>query len=330
MIVPRAVTNTLRISRYLFRFLWAVWPGIAYRLYARDDDRREDFLAVFAPFALVSLLLVWVAVLLFGYALVFYGLRGGLRPAGATFADAVYYAGSSLFTLGYGDITAHSMPARALSLAAGASGLGVVALVVTFLFSVFGEFQQRERFVVSLGARSGMPPSGTGLLAVHCSNGITGDLAGVFASGQTWAAGVMESHLAYPALVYFRSSHDYESWIGALGTLLDAAVLVLTTLDGVPRGQARIMYDIGVHLTHDFTRYFNLPAQADVGIVRSEFEDACARLAAAGFTIEDRQSAWERFCELRSVYAGSLNALARWLEIPPIEWVGDRSMLSHH
>jgi hypothetical protein len=144
----------------------------------------------------------------------------------------------------------------------------------------------------------------------------------------------MESHLAYPPLVYFRSSHDYESWIATLGTLLDAAVLVMTTIDTSQAalhdaaGQARIMYAIGRHLTHDFSNYFHLQAEPSAGVDRSEFDHARDRLKEAGYALNDPEDAWVRFSELRSTYAANLNTMARWLEIPPIQWVGDRSLIT--
>lgn len=336
MIVPRAENTTLRVSRYLMRTLWRVWPRIAYRLHRSDERRREDFLGTFAPFHLVVVLVVWVTMLIAGWGLFFYGERAHLRPADLSFAACVFYAGASLLTIGYGDIVATSTFARIMSLVDASSGLGVVAVVTSFLFSVFGNFQNRETFVVTIGARAGVPPSGIGLLALHGYAGIREDLAQVFRDGQAWAAHIMESHLAYPILVMFRSSHDYESWIGTLGTLMDASALVMSTIDPADlqhtqtEGQARIMYEIGRHLTHDFAAYFDLHRQGDpgaVGVERVEFTQACAQLRQAGYRLRDGDAAWQEFAQLRAAYASQLNALARWLEIPPVQWVGDRSLI---
>jgi hypothetical protein len=335
VIVPRAENTVLRVSRYVMRGLWRVWPRLAQARFPRDQQKREDFLATFAPFELITVLVIWVIMLVVGWGLFFYGIRAQLRPSTLSFDAAVYYAGSSLLTIGYGDIVAVTPFARVMSLLAAASGLGTVAIVTSFLFSIFGSFQNRERFVVALGARAGVPPSGAGLLAVHGYAGIRGDLAQVFRDGQDWAAGVMESHLAYPVLVMFRSSHDYESWVATLGTLLDAASLVMTVLDpdrienSQTQGQARIMYNIGRHLTNDFAQYFAFNTmRPGPGVERIEFENACQRLREAGYVILDPQKSWEQFSRLRSSYAPHLNALARWLEIPPVQWVGDRSIIA--
>ncbi|HEV2262488.1 MAG TPA: potassium channel family protein [Candidatus Rubrimentiphilum sp.] len=332
VIVPRADDAPLRISRYLARGLWRIWPSIAYRLYS-DELKREDFLGTFAPFQLVLSLAMWVTLLILGWGLFFYGIRDQLRPPDLTFAQSVYYAGASLLTIGYGDIVGTTTLAHTMSLVAAACGLGVVAVVATYLFSIFGSFQRRETFIVAIGARSGAPPSGVGLLIEHANAGIVADLAQVFRDAQSWIAEVMESHLAYPILTLFRSSHDYQSWVGTLGALMDASALAITTIDvdANVRGQALIMYTLGRHLTHDFSDYFvSSDDGTDAGIERSEFENACDKLTAAGHRIENRDAAWQRFSELRQKYAAQLNSLARWLEIPPVQWVGDRTLLKSH
>jgi hypothetical protein len=201
---------------------------------------------------------------------------------------------------------------------------------------MFGAFQVRERFVLTLAARAGFPPSGLGLLLVHAHTGLRDDVATVLREGQSWTAHVMETHLAYPMLVYFRSSHDYQSWVGTLGALLDASALVLGAFadtDTPLHGQAVVMYGIGSHLTRDFGSYFNLEDDAlpivGPGLERNEFDNAYTALQESGYRLTDRERAWDEFSRLRSVYALHLNELARWLEIPPVQWVGDRSLLAH-
>lgn len=326
VIVPRAVSRRLRISAGLTRILWALWPRLAWRI--ADDGAREDFLATFAPFAMVCFLAAWVATLIVGYGLLFFSIRGELQPQPINLGKSLYFAGTSLLTIGFGDITGRTGFARVLSVAAGASGLSVVAVVTAYLFAVFGSFQRREVFVVSVGNRSGSPPSGIGLLTIYARNGILTDLPALFVQAQQWTAEVMESHLAYPVLAFFRSSHDYESWVGTLGTLLDAATLLLTTTTSEQQGQARIFYWVGRHLTHDFVHYFGLAPREGVGIERYEFDRARSRLADLGFKLRDAEESWNEFCELRVAYAGSLSAMAAFWQIPPLQWIGDRSLVS--
>jgi Ion channel len=332
VVLPRAADRRLRLSALLARSLWRLWRQLA-RLYS-DEDRRESFLAMFAPFSLMTQLALWVAVLIWGFGTLLYGLPNAFHPHSVTYANALYFAGASLLTIGYGDITPAGEWARLVSLAAGASGLAVVALTASFLFSIFGAFRRRESFVVTLGARAGSPPSGVGLLAIAGYVNLREDLNVVFRQGQAWTAELMESHLAYPILAHYRSSHDYESWVTTLGTLLDAATLLITTVDRSASpdrfdvsGQARILFNLGRHAAHDLAHYYGLPLEDMVGLERAEFEHACDRLSNAGFTIRDRSTAWDSFCDLRKAYAGHLNALARWLAVPPLRWTGDSLLI---
>jgi hypothetical protein len=328
VIVPRAVGRKLRPSYFQARVLWWSWPRLARILHPADENAREDFLAVFAPLNLVLNLMTWSLLMLIGYAAIFYALSDQVRPHLASFGEAFYFAGASFFTIGFGDFVGNTGLTRLASLAAGASGFGIISTTTAYLFAIFGAFQAREQFVVVVGARAGSPPSGVGLLTIAAHAGVIKDLASLMRSGEMWCASLMETHLAYPILAYFRSSHDYESWVGTLGTLLDTAVLMMTTVH-CEAGESRILYNIGRHATHDLVSYFRLDSHEhdDVGITREEFDEACARLESAGLSLHDRDRAWERFGDLRRAYASHLNALAEFFDIPRLQWVGEHPLV---
>lgn len=326
VVVPRATGRRYRISFYFWRGAWRMWPRAGWRFFPEDSDRREEFLAQFAPFMLIALLGLWVSLLIFGFALVLWGFRANLMPPNPSFATTLYFSGSSLLTIGFGDIVARGPVTRMVSVLAALAGLSLLSITTTYLFAIFGSFQQRETFVVAVGALAGAPPSGVNLLAIAGYSRTRDDLPQLMRDAQRWAAQVMESHLAYPVLAFFRSSHDDQSWIGTLGTLLDAATLLMTTVADAQDGQARIFYNVGRHATVDLSRYFRVDDTSEsVGIERSEFENACDRLETAGYTLSERDEAWSRFSNLRSTYASHLNVLAAFFAIPPLQWIGDRS-----
>ncbi len=328
VIVPRAVGRRFRVGYLLWRVLWRMWPALSFRLYRGDESAREDFLALFAPLTLILQLMTWSLMLLLGFGCIFWGSSTQVDPHLNTFFEALYFAGTSFFTIGFGDFAGHSGWTRMWSLAAGAAGFGVVGTTTAFLFAIFGNFQAREQFVATLGARSGLPPSGVELLVIAADSGTVDGLPTLMRSAQSWCALLMETHLAYPVLAYFRSSHDYESWVGTLGTLLDAATLMLTTVQ-TNAGEARILYDIARHASHDLTRYFHFPSNDnDPGLRVEEFDRACDRLEHAGYTLHNRDVAWERFASQRKTYAGHINALAHYFSIPPLQWIGDRSSIA--
>lgn len=326
VLVPRAVGRRFRISFLVWRILWNLWPKLGWFLHPRKHEAREDFLAIFAPFALVVLMVTWASFELTGYALIYWAHRESFGPPLHSFSDSLYFSGVSLSTLGFGDIVGRAKGPRFYSIAEAATGLATLSIVTTYLFALFGSFQSRETFVVTTGARAGTPPSGVNLLCIAAYSDTIDDLHDLMVDAQRWSAMVMESHLAYPVLAYFRSSHDDESWIGTLGSLLDAAALLMTTVDGVRSGQARIFYNVARHATRDISHYFEAGTDSP-GIERHEFEHACDRLAASGYTLKERGEAWERFAALRSSYASNLNAIARFFHIPPVQWIGDRSTI---
>src|SRR5207249_11378020 len=145
---------------------------------------------------------------------------------------------------------------------------GIFAAVITLLFTLYGSFQRREIAVVVLEAGAGAPPSGVTLLETYATAGILDQLPHVFQDWQAWAAEVLDSHLAYPILAYFRSSHDNDSWVSALGAVLDATTLILTTVVDGPRGPAKMTFAMGTHLVEDLSRFFRIAKDHDPGVER--------------------------------------------------------------
>lgn len=328
VVVPRRsprLGRLLRISRYVVFKLWIPfrWFGLRFG----DAERRESILGSFGALAVILLLVSWVAGLIVGYGLLLDAMREQIRPVPDSLLTSFYFAGTSLLTIGFGDYTAVSGLARLTTMIAAATGLGLFATVITLLFTLYGSFQRREVAVVVLEAGAGAPPSGVTLLETYALAGILDDLPRVFETWQAWAAEVLDSHLAYPVLAYFRSSHDNDSWISSLGAVMDAATLVLTTIEDGPKGWAKLSRAVGNHCLEDLVRQFRLPADEEVGVERAEFEEACHRLARAGFRIRQSDEAWDAFSRMRAEYAGRVNALARFWATPPAQWIGDRSPL---
>ncbi|OLC65342.1 MAG: hypothetical protein AUH76_02875 [Candidatus Rokubacteria bacterium 13_1_40CM_4_67_11] len=323
VVVPRpSPWGVFRLTRLVIRGSWRVWRNLGLRA---GPERRERMLGTFAPRVLIGLLLVWILGLVLGFGLMLYALRTQTHPPLENLLMAMYYAGTSLLTIGYGDIVAQSALARLVSITAAVAGLGLIALAISFIFSLYASFQRREVLVVTLDARAGAPPSGVSMLEAAAKFGMKDDLARIFLEWEKWAAEVLDSHMAYPLLAYFRSSHDNESWISALGAVLDAATIALTTVVDIPRGPASMMYAMGRHTVEDLGRYFHIPQDHMPGVERYEFDEARQRLAKAGYTLLAPDDSWAAFVRLRSEYAGPLNDMAKWFAAPPTQWIGDRS-----
>lgn len=319
VVVPRPTPGWFRISRYLVRGSWRGLRALRDGQPGRSYDR---VLGLFAPAATVALLAAWLVTLIVGYGLILYAVRDELRPPPPDLGTALYFAATSVLTLGFGDIVAQGTIARVVITVAAISGLGAVALVVTFLFSLYGSYQRREMRVVMLQASAGAPPSAVTLLETYAVLGLTDRLPGLFRDWQEWAAEVLDSHVAYPMLGYFRSSHDNLSWISALGTVLDAASLVLTTVDGVPRGDAKLFKRMGTHLVEDISN-LGFRSGTPTHLDRSAFEAACDRLEQAGYVLAARDVSWVSLEAARATYATRLVAMASYWATPAAQWLGD-------
>jgi len=323
IVVPRPTPGWFRIGRYVIRF---TWRGLRRAADWRGGSARDRWLGLFAPAATIMLLFAWLLSLIIAFGLILYALRGDLSPPPPDLGTALYFAASSILTIGYGDIVATDGVARIVVVAGAAVGLGLVALVVTFLFSLFGSYQRREAPVVLLQAKAGAPPSAVVLLENLARMDLSHRLPDFFNGWESWEVEVLDSHVAYPLLGYFRSSHDNLSWISALGTVLDASSLVLTTVTDVPRGEAKLFKRMGTHLVEDI---FNLGFRAGqpIGLEREAFDAACDRLAEAGYTLVPRDQAWAHFEAARETYSTRLEAMASFWAAPAAQWLGDPIML---
>ena len=323
VVVPRPTPGWFRIGRYLVRGSWRVLRA------ARDGKGGRSYdtlLGLFAPAATVALLAAWLLNLIVGYGLILFALRDEIRPVPTELGTTIYFAATSLLTIGFGDIVAVETPARIVVLTAAVGGLGAVALVVTFLFSLYGSYQRREIEVVKLQAAAGGPPSAVALLETYAHLDLVDRLPRLFDDWQRWAVEVLDSHVAYPLLGFFRSSHDNLSWISALGSVLDAASLVLTTIEDVPRGEAKLFKRVGTHLVEDIHNLgfrFGEPGSLD----HSDFEAACYRLREAGYRLVPDDVAWPAFEAARGTYARRLEAMARYWATPATSWLGDPVVL---
>lgn len=327
VIMPRSVGGRFRLSTRISRYGWLLWRSVSLRI--QDAERREDTLAVFAPLLMVTLGVYWISAEIVGLGLVFWSLRWGIHPAPGL-GESIYFAGTSLLTIGYGDFAPLSPVTRVMSLAAAGAGLGTFAVVTTFLFQTFGAFQRREAFIVTMSERTGAPPSGLEFVLRHVRLGMVADIGLLLREAQRWIAETMETHLAYPVLTYFRSSHDDESWVGTLGAILDASTLIITTIELDHRGEAQITARLGTHLVNDFSGFFRLPAGDAAGVEYDEFVLAYQALAEVGVPLVPIETAWAAFAAKRALYAASLDAMAHWWRIPPARWIGDRSRIRQH
>lgn len=327
VILPRPAIKKFAIVRYLLRGFWIGWRWLGSNI--DSIPARESFLAIMGPLGVLMEFTFWGLALILGFGLIFEGLTDEFHPLLNSFGTSMYFSATTLVPLSYGDYVPEGVPARIVTVAESVSGIFVAALAITLLFSLYESFKDRETEVVQLDAMAGAPPSGVQILETAAQRGMREELVKTFEDWRAWAADVLESHLAYPSLLWFRSSHDNEAWINSFGAVMDAAVLVLSTVDDETEGPARLMYTVGNHLVEDLSWYFGFKNVGDPIVEKEEYDQARERLRAAGYKCHGAPYGWDKFAHLRSQYASPLNQLARALLIIPAQWIGDRSYLPH-
>jgi len=305
--------------------MWMSWRWLSQR--TTSLDRSERRLAAFGPLSLLVFFFIWGVAIVLGYGLVFYGLADQFRPALSDFATSFYVSATTLVPLSYGDFVPEMGLARAFIVAESVTGIGVAAVAITLLFSLYDAFRSREEAVIALDALAGAPPAGVYILEYAALRGLRPQLRDTFEEWRKWTAMVLESHLAYPWLFFFRSSHDNEAWINSFAAVMDAALLVVSTVEEESEGSAHLMLIVGNHFAEDTAWVLRFKGEPDAIIGRDEYDAAVERLKKAGYRI--KENGWAEFTKRRSKYGSVVNQLALLLAVPAAEWVGDRSYLPH-
>src|SRR5438067_9787540 len=257
IVLPRRITRTFRLTSWFYRNTWVPWARGARRI--KSPARREAVLGYFGPSSLILLLVLWAFGLIFGFALLQYGAGEHLQLSNerVSFGALMYHSGETFFTLGYGDITPVSPLARALAVLEAGMGFAFLGVVIGYLPTIYSAFSRREFEISLLDARAGSPPTAAELLTRFGNYPQQAVLDRIFQDWERWAAEVLESHLSYPPLSFFRSQHNNQSWLGALTTILDASALAMAGVDGLGDEQAKITFAMARHAVVDLAQVVN-------------------------------------------------------------------------
>jgi len=318
ILVPRRIGRRVRLTRYFYIVTWRVWRALARDI--RKASRRESLLGFYGPLSLILLLVCWAAGLIVAFAL----LQIVALPAGEQvhFRTMLYMSGETFFTLGFGDITPATAFGRLLSVLEAGLGFAFLGTVVGYLPTMYGAFSQREIAISLLDARAGSPPTAAELLGrTHMSSESAKEAT--LRDWERWAAQLLETHISYPQLAYYRSQHSNQSWLAALTVILDACALVLAGSETAIKPQAKLTFAMARHALVDVMQIFvrrytpgapdRLP-RAELARLEAHLEKSSVGLAtAAGFE--------QRLAAIRLTYEPYAQALAAFLllELPP--WI---------
>ncbi len=332
IVLPRRINRSLRVTALVYRFTWAPWAALGRIFFRKSEGRRETFLSLYGPLALLFLLFVWAAGLLAGFALIQWSLGSRLitsngRPA--SFFTDLYMSGTTFFTLGLGDVAPSDAPARAVTVIEAGCGFGVLALVIGYLPVLYQAFSRREVAISLMDARAGSPPSAVEMLRRHMRDYSVQALNDQLRAWETWAAELLEGQLSYPSLGYFRSQHEHQSWLAGLTTILDVCALIITGVDDVPPQQARLTFAMARHAAVDLSQvaYTKPDMHGHERLTPEELAELRALLAEAGAPLREGPEADARLAELRRLYEPYVFALSHRLLMPLPPWLpGDHAL----
>jgi hypothetical protein len=324
IVLPRRVSRRLRLTRIFYVATWAPIAGLARRI--PPGKKRDRYLAFYGPLSLILLLLVWAVSLLLAFGLLQWGAGSPLHVPEQTaggFWTYVYMSGVTFFTLGFGDVFPLGGLGRFLAVVTAGTGFGFLAAVIGYLPVLYQSFSRREVSISMLDARAGTPPTAAELLRRHAGAGRLDSLGELLQDWERWAADLMESHLSYPVLCYYRSQHDNQSWLASLVCVLDTCALVMVGVDGAHEWQARVTFAMARHALVDISQIFNT---RPVSFERERMTDAeLAQLRAAlrvwGLNLRAGADADDRLRSLRRLYEPYANGLSCHLLIPLPPWL---------
>ncbi len=323
VVLPRRVQRHFRITTLFYRHTWIPWRRMASHI--KSPGRRENVLGYFGPLSLLFLLGFWAAGLIFGFALLQYGAGEHVQLSNEriTFGDLLYHSGETFFTLGYGDIVPTSAISRALAVIEAGMGFGFLGTVIGYLPTIYSSFSRREVGISLLDARAGSPPTAAELLARFGNCPQQTVLDQILREWERWSGEVLESHISYPPLSFFRSQHNNQSWLGALTAMLDATALVIAGVDGIRSEQAKLTFAMARHAVVDIAQLVNARYDPDFSerLPAPEMARLRQSLSDRGLRLKEGAEFEEKLAHLRSLYEPYAQSMARNLFITLPPWI---------
>src|SRR6202163_404081 len=295
IILPRRVSGRMRVSKIFYQLSWEPWAAAARRL--RPGDWRETFLSTYGPLSLIVLFVLWGGLLITGFGALLWAAGFDAQVSGA---NHLYVSGTTFTTLGIGDFTPKSDLARFLTVVEAGTGFGFLAILISYLPVLYQSFSRREIHISMLDEWAGSPPSAGDLLRRASEYGEMDELIPLMGRYETWTAELLESHLSYQVLSYFRSQHENQSWVAALTAIMDFSAIYQASKDHGKSWQARRVYAIGRHALGDLSQVLRAVPEFDAPdrLSEAELTEIHKALRAAGKTV-DLASFRERLNALR-------------------------------
>ncbi len=328
IVLPRRVIRRIRLTQLFYRVIRIGWKSLSHLI--RADARRESYLSYLGPLSLLALIGFWAVLFVFGFGLLLWGLAIPLNALDKTtsFTTYLYLSGTTFFTLGLGDVTPLPGVGRFLVVCEVALGFGFLALVISYVPIIYQAFSRRELRISLLDARAGSPATAAELLRRNHAGKNVEELLILLHDWEVWCADILESHLSYPVLAYYRSQHDQQSWVEALTVILDTCALILTGIEGISDEAARFAFAMARHAVVDLAQVLGSSPTPGVNRLSStEFARLRDVLAASSIRFREGTAAEQKLAELRETYEPFVDALASRLLVSLPPWIPPRDSL---
>ena len=320
IVLPRQAARRFRIAPVLVgRLAWIPYRDIGLKI--KDPQMRDEYMGHFGVLVFFFLVVIWLLLLITGFACIFWGLREQLNPVLTDFSQAFYFAGTSILTIGFGDVVPLTPLARMTALAAGASGLTLFGLCLSCIFNLQTLLYQREVPLAILFSRLDGKFSGLNLLLQHSRFGTVEYLRPDIRDWEKWLATVNESHRDFPLLAFFRSTGKGESWVTCLGSMLDMCNILTSCLSDYDYGECLFFHRLGSSSAQLFCFYLALPITAGEFMSEAEFARGYEQLKEAGFALKEHNAAWKAFAVNRCEYAPYIMAMCKYYAANEPVWL---------
>jgi hypothetical protein len=323
IVLPRRVTRRFRFTRLFYRSTWLPWAKMV-RSFV-PARRQETWLSVFGPLSLFLLMSIWVGALITGFALLHWSIGSSLltREGNAGFFTDLYLSGTTFFTLGLGDVVPRSTLASLLVVIESGMGFGFLALLISYLPALNQSFACREVSISLLDARAGSPPTASEMLRRHGQERRMEELRELLYEWERWSAELLEGHLSYPILAYFRSQHDNQSWLAALTAILDTCSLVMAGLEGASERQAELTFAMARHAVVDLSLVFRRKPRElkPERLPPEKLAELRLLLAGSGLKLVEGEAVDRKLTDLRQLYEPYVHALATYFRISIPPWI---------
>lgn len=323
-LLPRRVKRDPRIARGLLLGLWIPWRAVAARL---PRVAADTTLGVFGPFGLLAILGLLSAGVILGFCGLQWASSSHLgTPHPASAGEDLYFSAGAFFSASTPSFPS-TAPGKAMQIAEAATGFGFLAIAIGYLPALFQAFSRREAAVSRLDPRAGSPPSAAGLLERAALRGGWRELDEYLREWETWTAELMETHLSYPILGYFRSQHVNQNWLAALTTIVDACAYAIAYGPHEAIEAAELTFRLGRHALADLTYAFGSrglqrdPALASGRLTAEGLAELRERLEGSGLHVQDSEDAAHRLARLRSSYEPYAVAISRQLALALPDWL---------